>query len=197
MVQPASLRLKPTLSEKTGTVATLVNAANCKTELSQQSLGLAAEHTGSTSDNHTLKLVFFTDTASCKANGDDCKEAKDVACLDGLPTCSDSSVEILENDTGEVCGCVGQTVNDVTKSHGDLSASDELLDLLLLSQTLVFTASVQLDTETSEPIYSLNPIGVIIDLDAPDTPIIAPTLGSGDKCIFIRPNSTECRRCLT
>lgn len=150
---------------------TAVNADNCETELSQ-SFNLQAEHTGSTLDNHTLKIVFFTDSRDCLTNVSECPET------------------YLDDSASEACGCIESfSVNNQSgpvSTSVDLSENDGLVPFLCAaSQTLTFSVSVQLDAEGTEPVYTQNPVNLTIDVDAPDTPTIAPTLGSGEESLLV------------
>ena len=146
---------------------TSLNAENCESELSEQ-LTLQAEHTGSTSDNHTLKIVFFTESKDCLADVSECPDT------------------FLDINTDEACGCLDSfTVNNanaLVSTSINLGDNADLVALLCASdRTLTFSVSVQLDAEGTEPVYTQNPVNLTIDVVAPEAPTIKPNLGSGEE----------------
>ena len=165
----ASAQTEPSI--RPTTTLTALNADNCESELSQM-LTMQGEHTGSTSENHTLKFVFFNETDECLSNVSSCPET------------------FVDTNAGEVCGCLESfTVNNTTRlvsTSFTLGSNSELVDILCsANQTVTFSVSVQLDAEGTEPVYTQNPVNLTIDVEAPDTPTIAPTLGSGEESLTV------------
>jgi hypothetical protein len=146
-----------------------LSAESCETELNQQ-LSVQVQHTDSSTENHTLKVVYFTESKDCLANATDCP--------------SDYIDDV------EACGCIAQhTVTGESPpidSGTILGSDDELLSFLCgANGTLTLSVSVQLDAEGTEPVYTQSPVNITIDIEAPETPVVAPNLGSGEESLTV------------
>jgi hypothetical protein len=146
-----------------------LSAESCETELNQQ-LSVQVQHTDSSTENHTLKVVYFTDSKDCLSNATDCPS---------------SFV-----DDVEACGCIAQHAvtgeSPPIDSGTILGSDDELVGFLCSANgTLTISVSVQLDAEGTEPVYTQSPVNIVIDIEAPETPVVAPNLGSGEESLTV------------
>ncbi len=146
-----------------------LSASSCETELNQQ-LTVQVQHTDSSTENHTLKVVYFTDSKECLSNTTDCPS---------------SFVDDIQ-----ACGCIVQ--HTVTGESPPIDAGtvlgsdDEFVSFLCgANGTLTISVSVQLDVEGTEPVYTESPVNISIDIEAPEDPLVAPNLGSGEESLTV------------
>jgi hypothetical protein len=146
-----------------------LSAASCETELNQQ-LSVQVQHTDSSTENHTLKVVYFTDSKDCLSSATQCPSAF--------------------VDDVEACGCIVQhtvTGESPPIDAGTTLGSDEDLVSFLCSASgsLTISVSVQLDVEGTEPVYTESPVSIVIDIEAPEASTVAPNLGSGEESLTV------------
>ena len=146
-----------------------LSAASCETELNQQ-LSVQVQHTDSSNENHTLKVVYFTDSKDCLSNATECPSTF--------------------VDDVEACGCIAEhtvTSESPTIDSGTVLGSDEDLVSFLCSAngSLTISVSVQLDVEGTEPVYTESPVNILIDIEAPEASTVAPNLGSGEESLTV------------
>ena len=109
----------------------LIGAQTCASDLAE-AYQLSAEHTGSSSENYTLEIVYFTHSRDCVA--------------DNITSCPEY---FLDTDSLEACGCIesGSVSSDAPTLSTSFTFDEQggLVDLLCASnQTITFSTSVRL-----------------------------------------------------